>query len=431
MKTTFKKIGVVLLALLLAVLPVLSGRNTVFATAGEEPGAETVTVTFYNGNSVFDTQTYEKGVEVQLPESYPTHEGDVFRYWVIVGASVSPTLQPGSFYTFNQDTELHAVYGDAASDSEGIYAVKDGKTEYKVVYNGQMQYVEFDAAQPGNSYSQTRMSGYDVDGWTMRFFMFDEWDLLIDGADWYVDITGLGARGRHVGRYSTTPVSGAEWCQTWGLTYHMFTQISDTYIQIAPATLIIEARPIVVKTADVDVRFGDVIPTDGNEILGTNDAESGLVETDTIVFVELTADTVGKGQENKYQLTGEGESSTDDYKVVEEELGTLDVYYEIAYDLNGGEGEIDADKSYESEAVLSKKAPTRSGYKFLGWALSQDAGDAEFQPGDDIELEGNVTLYAVWSSPDTGDHSNVVFWAFAMVISVAAAVAVLPRKKFN
>ena len=47
--------------------------------------------------------------------------------------------------------------------------------------------------------------------------------------------------------------------------------------------------------------------------------------------------------------------------------------------------------------TLQSERPERAGYIFLGWSVSPDAKMAEYQPGTVFSLDGDTTLYAVWS----------------------------------
>lgn len=109
-------------------------------------------------------------------------------------------------------------------------------------------------------------------------------------------------------------------------------------------------------------------------------------------------------------------------KYIQVDSAVLKIYYEITYDANGGEGEIDPQKAYTNAAVLSDAVPTRKGMTFKGWAMDKDATKAEYQPGEEIELDDNLDLYAVWEapSPET-DHSSDMS-AFLLTICMAVAV---------
>lgn len=80
--------------------------------------------------------------------------------------------------------------------------------------------------------------------------------------------------------------------------------------------------------------------------------------------------------------------------------------YVLNYDANGGTGapasqrNTLADTSWHT--TISNAEPTRDGYKFLGWADSETATEAQYQPGSSITLDWvsgptvSKTLYAVW-----------------------------------
>ena len=74
--------------------------------------------------------------------------------------------------------------------------------------------------------------------------------------------------------------------------------------------------------------------------------------------------------------------------------------YTIKYNANGGTGAPSSQtKTYGTNLVLSSTKPTRTGYTFKGWALSQsDAnnGDSYYQAGGTCGKNENLTLYAVW-----------------------------------
>ena len=83
--------------------------------------------------------------------------------------------------------------------------------------------------------------------------------------------------------------------------------------------------------------------------------------------------------------------------------------YKVHYNLNGGSGAM-SDSECESmdggcSVTLSSTTPTRTGYRFLGWADSSTATEAQYQPGSQITLSGEDTLktiYAVWEADTPG-----------------------------
>lgn len=72
--------------------------------------------------------------------------------------------------------------------------------------------------------------------------------------------------------------------------------------------------------------------------------------------------------------------------------------YTIGYNANGGTGAPHSQTKYRGEALtLRSESPTWASHTFEGWALSSSASVATYQPGDSFTLNGNYTLYAVWT----------------------------------
>lgn len=69
----------------------------------------------------------------------------------------------------------------------------------------------------------------------------------------------------------------------------------------------------------------------------------------------------------------------------------------VYYNANGGTG-APATQSHNAgtNVTLSATVPTRSGYRFLGWATSASATSAPYQPSTSQAFYTTVTLYAVW-----------------------------------
>lgn len=76
--------------------------------------------------------------------------------------------------------------------------------------------------------------------------------------------------------------------------------------------------------------------------------------------------------------------------------------YTINYNANGGSGAPSSQtKKYKVDITLSSTKPTRTGYTFQGWALTEtdaDDGTWYYQPGGTCARNENLTLYAVWKA---------------------------------
>lgn len=72
--------------------------------------------------------------------------------------------------------------------------------------------------------------------------------------------------------------------------------------------------------------------------------------------------------------------------------------YTIAYNANGGSGAPgNQTKTYGYNLTLSSTVPTRTGYRFDGWATNS-SGAVAYQPGGTYSANFGVTLYAHWTA---------------------------------
>lgn len=73
----------------------------------------------------------------------------------------------------------------------------------------------------------------------------------------------------------------------------------------------------------------------------------------------------------------------------------------LSYDAQGGSGsfaaqEGAADSTGYATFVIPNYSPFKSGYTFIGWALTPTATTAEYRSGDSIKINKDTTLYAVY-----------------------------------
>lgn len=72
-------------------------------------------------------------------------------------------------------------------------------------------------------------------------------------------------------------------------------------------------------------------------------------------------------------------------------------YYTVSYNSNGGTGApMSQTKTYGQTLTLSSTKPIKSGYSFVGWATSDIATVAVYEPEAEFSIDENITLYAVW-----------------------------------
>ena len=73
--------------------------------------------------------------------------------------------------------------------------------------------------------------------------------------------------------------------------------------------------------------------------------------------------------------------------------------YTISYNANGGSGAPSSQSKWHGESLtLSSTKPTRTGYSFLGWSISNTATSATYASGATYTLNSAATLYAVWKA---------------------------------
>lgn len=89
-----------------------------------------------------------------------------------------------------------------------------------------------------------------------------------------------------------------------------------------------------------------------------------------------------------------------------------DAGYAITYNPNAGEDTVNNMPNPLTQygtvsglnVYLDSSIPTRGGYEFLGWAETDEAGEAEYSAGGAVELDpetqNSLTLYAVWKVSD-------------------------------
>lgn len=73
--------------------------------------------------------------------------------------------------------------------------------------------------------------------------------------------------------------------------------------------------------------------------------------------------------------------------------------YTVTYDANGGTNAPETqNKEHGTTLVLSEQVPTRTHYRFLGWATYATAQTVTYEPGASFTTNEDTTLYAVWEA---------------------------------
>ena len=79
--------------------------------------------------------------------------------------------------------------------------------------------------------------------------------------------------------------------------------------------------------------------------------------------------------------------------------------FKVSYYANGGTGTVEDGRAYAQGAKADVKAITGitapTGKTFLYWSLNADGSSKKYYPNNTIEIEGNITLYAIWGDTTT------------------------------
>ena len=92
-----------------------------------------------------------------------------------------------------------------------------------------------------------------------------------------------------------------------------------------------------------------------------------------------------------------------------EEWEFADRFFYLHYNPNGGTDGPSGQWAFED--TISGIVPTRNGFRFLGWATDSEATAAEYQPGDTVNIESDLTLYAVWEENGHDWRFSSFLWA--------------------
>lgn len=75
--------------------------------------------------------------------------------------------------------------------------------------------------------------------------------------------------------------------------------------------------------------------------------------------------------------------------------------FQLDYDVDGGSN-IDPTMEADGKFSVAGKEPEKDGYVFLGWS-NTPGGETAVKPGDELDADGNKTIYAVWEPDENGN----------------------------
>lgn len=142
------------------------------------------------------------------------------------------------------------------------------------------------------------------------------------------------------------------------------------------------------------------VDENGNEIKAPWTVADGLRVNGTYNLTDIPTidgyEYVGLSENSaplKGSVTDNGMSGDKTITLVYKKLASIN------YNGNGGKGTV-AGETVDAGTDVDTKPNgfTRVGYTFKGWNTKADGSGTPYQPGADIRLDGNVTLYAMWEA---------------------------------
>lgn len=108
-------------------------------------------------------------------------------------------------------------------------------------------------------------------------------------------------------------------------------------------------------------------------------------------------------------------------------------FKEVTFDANGGVGYMEGQQLPVGESgALNYNEFSYEGYEFVGWAL-EPTGLVVYADGEEVTIQGDVTLYAVWVQPipeipDVPEPVDTPMPVAGMILGLFGAALILRRK---
>ena len=318
------------------------------------------------GSGAPDVQIKEYGQSLTLPDTVPAREGYSFVGWSTSSDASSADYLPGDSFDVNENKTLYAVWTVDAQATITFDA--NGGT-----WAPRSQTVQRGSTVTVSMYPPDRV-GYSFIGWGTS--------PDADSASYYpLDSITLDGDMTLYAIWETAQILESD------LTYeHLEVNIEFDGMYRAYAFTPSFSGSVFLYSEPLSGAHIYVYDVDGNEVAynynGDDFSPGGFA-----FYLQVTAGTT-------YYMRIE-------YYYYEYDVGTIHFYAQpectVTYDANGGTGAPESQsESRKQSLVLSETVPTREGYTFLGWSLSDDALDATYAPGDEYMVVDSVTLYAVW-----------------------------------
>jgi hypothetical protein len=210
-----------------------------------------------------------------------------------------------------------------------------------------------------------------------------------------VELWNTGASSRTSYAQSTTGDSSVVWNLTAGTTYYIAVRFYDNLNETGSFMAnIIRDR----YTITFDANGGSGAPSAQTKTAGT-DLTLSTTKPTLSGYTFLDWSTSSSATASQYVS---GDKYTAEADVTFYAVWTNKTTYTVTYNANSGSNAPAAQlKVQGTTLVLSTGIPTRTYYRFLGWATTSTATTAVYQPGGSFTIDTITTLYAVWQAVPT------------------------------
>ena len=142
---------------------------------------------------------------------------------------------------------------------------------------------------------------------------------------------------------------------------------------------------------------GSWLKIDGEQVATSLGPASGTSGNSTVYTRTKTVTRTHSAQTKTYTVVSNN-GANDSSVSVSVSVPALKSYT-VSFNANSGSGApASQTKWYGETLTLSTTVPTRTGYKFLGWATSSTATSATYSAGGSYTANSGTTLYAVWEA---------------------------------
>ena len=388
-----------------------------------------VTYDANGGSGAPSTQKKHYGNTLYLSNQTPTRYGYTFKGWSTSSSSSYAQYQPGDAFTTNADVTIYAVWGQSASNTWSITYDANGGSNAPAKQTANVgQSITITSSTP------TR-SGHTFLGWsTWEDSTYPEYypgdnvrsssDLILY-AIWEQNQTsqyslsfnlqgGTGTFNTLYGNYGSrvqipykSPTKSGYTFLGWATSFNGSAsyQPGEYYTLYGNATLYAVWESQGGGSGDYKLEF-DLQGGSGNfpAIYGNSGSSVQIPNREP---TKQNADFLGWSDSpggNVYYYPGDYYMLYTNgilYAIWDEALPS---YCTIYFDANSSGDYVSNIPSnytayYGQTVNISNKIPVRSGYTFKGWALTPDGG-AVHQPGEQLTVYYDMTLYAVWQKQE-------------------------------